>query len=73
MKTFLIEFFLFILIITTSFIITNREKLMTATNDITGDQIKSKFSSEKYRNNYDIIFNKNKTNENSNTSITSSN
>ena len=73
MKTFLIEFFLFILIITTSFIITNREKLMPATNDITGDQIKSKFSSEKYRNNYDIIFNKNKTNENSNTSITSSN
>lgn len=73
MKTFLIEFFLFIIIITTSFIITNREKLMAATNDITGDQIKSKFSTEKYRNNYDIIFNKNKTNENSNTSITSSN
>lgn len=58
MKTFLIESFLFIIIITTSFIITNREKLMAATNDITGDQIKSKFSTEKYRNNYDLIFNK---------------
>lgn len=73
MKTFLIESLLFVVIIITSFIITNREKLMTATNDITGDQIKSKFSNEKYRNNYDIIFNKNKTNENSNTSTTSTN
>lgn len=73
MKIFLVESFLFIIIITTSFIITNREKLMAATNDITGDQIKSKFSTEKYRNNYDIIFNKNKTNENSNTSNTPTN
>lgn len=46
---------------------------MAATNDITGDQIKSKLSTEKYRNNYDIIFNKNKTNENSNTSNTPTN
>jgi len=58
MRTFLVEFILFSIII--SFIITNREKLMPATNDITGDQIKSKFSTEKYRNNYDLIFNKNK-------------
>lgn len=58
MRTFLVEFILFSIII--SFIITNREKLMPAKNDITGDQIKSKFSTEKYRNNYDLIFNKNK-------------
>lgn len=46
-----------------SFLITNREKIMTSKNDITGDLIKSKSSSENYRNNYDLIFNKNK-NEN---------
>ena len=34
---------------------------MTATNDITGDLIQS-LPTEKYRNNYDAIFNKSKVN-----------
>lgn len=29
---------------------------MTATNDITGDSIKTKHNSDMYRDNYDIIF-----------------
>jgi hypothetical protein len=33
---------------------------MTAKNDITGDNIKSKTSTEKYRENYDKIFRKDK-------------
>lgn len=31
---------------------------MTARNDITGDELKSKTNSEAYRNNYDKIFGK---------------
>lgn len=31
---------------------------MTARNDITGDELKSKTNSEAYRNNYDAIFGK---------------
>lgn len=33
---------------------------MTAKNDITGDSIRSKTSSDAYRSNYDLIFGKNK-------------
>ena len=33
---------------------------MTARNDITGDSIQSKSNSQKYRDNYDAIFNKKK-------------
>lgn len=31
---------------------------MTATNDVTGDSIRSKIGSDDYRNNYDKIFRK---------------
>ena len=31
---------------------------MTARNDITGDELKSKINSDAYRNNYDAIFGK---------------
>ena len=33
---------------------------MATTNDITGDKIQTKEVSEQYRNNYDLIFRKNK-------------
>lgn len=34
---------------------------MTSRNDITGDKIQTKVTSDTYRNNYDTIFNQNKT------------
>lgn len=37
---------------------------MVARNDITGDAIQTKTVSDKYRSNYDNIFNKKKHNEN---------
>lgn len=33
---------------------------MTAKNDITGDKLQTKAASEEYRNNYDLIFGKDK-------------
>ena len=33
---------------------------MVTKNDITGDKLRSKVSSEKYRNNWDLIFNSDK-------------
>jgi len=36
---------------------------MTATNDVTGDALISKVNSEAYRNNYDLIFGKKKSEE----------
>ncbi len=35
--------------------------MATAKNDVTGDSIQTKASSESYRNNYDLIFRKPKT------------
>ena len=37
---------------------------MVAKNDITGDSIQTRGASEKYRNNYDLIFRKNKVEDN---------
>tara|TARA_B110000211_G_C13943755_1_gene492938 strand:+ start:69 stop:203 length:135 start_codon:yes stop_codon:yes gene_type:complete len=33
---------------------------MTTKNDVTGDPLKSKTNTQKYRDNWDLIFNKNK-------------
>ena len=33
---------------------------MTTKNDVTGDLLKSKTNTQKYRDNWDLIFNKNK-------------
>jgi len=46
---------------------------MAAINDITGDAIQTRQSSEDYRNNYDLIFGKNKPIKESNTKAKSSN
>jgi hypothetical protein len=40
---------------------TKKGKPMVAKNDITGDSIQTKDSSEAYRNNYDLIFRKKET------------
>jgi hypothetical protein len=40
--------------------------MATSTNDITGDKIQSKPSSQKYRDGWDLIFNKNKQEGNKN-------
>lgn len=37
---------------------------MTSKNDITGDEIKSKKNTDKYREGYDLIFNKKKKKKN---------
>jgi predicted Holliday junction resolvase-like endonuclease len=62
-KIFL-EFLLFILLLLVAFTITTlRENMKTATNDITGDSIKTKCSSQNYVDNYDAIFRKPKQDE----------
>jgi hypothetical protein len=41
---------------------------MTAKNDVTGDELRSKISTTQYRDNWDLIFKKNKTSEENNIS-----
>ena len=43
------------------------------TNDVTGDAIKSRSSSDSYRNNYDLIFGKKQSVNNNDTSETKNN
>ena len=45
---------------------------MAAINDITGDAIQTRQSSENYRNNYDLIFGKKKPTKETNTAVKSS-
>jgi hypothetical protein len=39
---------------------------MTAKNDVTGDELRSKISTTQYRDNWDLIFKKDKTDETKN-------
>lgn len=59
-----LEFSLFIFLLLIAFTITTiRDNMKTAKNDITGDSIKTKCSSQKYVDNYDAIFRKPKQDE----------
>ena len=46
---------------------------MVAKNDITGDKLKSKISTTQYRDNWDLIFKKDKTSETKNVNIKTEN
>lgn len=62
-KIFLSEALIFTLILSTSLIIIEAKKYMATKNDITGDSLVSKYSNQKYIDNYDAIFRKNKNDE----------